>query len=114
MTIFSWLKNIFMEDVSHAEEDAEEELKQELKNTDYKVKIFDLKHDNEVSEINSFIVQDKTIALIKINKFTGDHSKLKETLNEIKQTCDTCNSRILGVSNNIFLVVKDSIEVLKE
>jgi len=52
--------------------------------------------------------------LIKMNKFTGDHNDLKETLAELKQACDNCNSKVFGVSNNLFLVVKNSVEVLKE
>lgn len=116
MSFFTWFKNLFVEDVNseQLEEMQENELKQELSNTDYKLKIFDLTHKNELSNVTSFIVQDKTIALIKMNKFTGDHAALKETLNELKQTCDTCNSRVLGINNNMFLVVKNSVEVLKE
>jgi SepF-like predicted cell division protein (DUF552 family) len=113
MNIFSWIKNLFVEDITNIEEIREEEIKQELSN-DYKLKIFDLKHKDELSQVTSFIVQDRSIALIKMNKFTGNHDHLKETLNEIKQTCDTCNSKVLGVSNNMFLVVKNSVEVLKE
>mgnify|MGYP001558226311 CR=1 FL=1 len=112
MSFFSWLKNLFVEDVN--DEIQEEEIKQELINMDYKLKIFDLKNKDELNQVTSFIVQDKTIALIKMNKFTGDHHKLKETLNELKQTCDTCNSRVLGVTNNMFLVVKNSVEFVKE
>ena len=112
MSLFSWLKNLFVEDVN--DEIQEEEIKQELINMDYKLKIFDLKNKDELNQVTSFIVQDKTIALIKMNKFTGDHHKLKETLNELKQTCDTCNSRVLGVTNNMFLVVKNSVEFVKE
>ncbi|MEK6840999.1 MAG: hypothetical protein AABW57_00825 [Nanoarchaeota archaeon] len=116
MSLFSWLKNLFTEDINkeEIEQMQEEELKKELVNTDYKLKMFDLKHKDELSNITSFIVQDKSIALIKMNKFTGDHAALKETLNELKQTCDTCNSRVLGINNNMFLVVKNSVEVLKE
>ena len=80
MSFFSWLKNLFVEDVN--DEIQEEEIKQELINMDYKLKIFDLKNKDELDQVTSFIVQDKTIALIKMNKFTGDHHKLKETLNE--------------------------------
>ena len=116
MSFIKWIKNLFVEDVNQEqfEEMQENELKQELANTDYKLKIFDLTHKNELSNVTSFVVQDKTIALIKMNKFTGDHNNLKETLNELKQTCDTCNSRVLGINNNMFLVVKNSVEVVKE
>lgn len=116
MSFFSWLKGLFVEDISSDElqEAQEEELKKQLASTDYRLKIFDLMHKNELSDVTSFIVQDKSIALIKMNKFTGDHAALKETLNELKQTCDTCNSKVLGINNNMFLVVKNSVEVLKE
>lgn len=114
MSFFSWIKNLFVEDMNDSEEVREEELKEEIKNTDYKLKIFDLIHKDQLSDVTSFVVQDKTIALIKMHKFTGDHSNLKETLNELKQTCDTCNSRVLGVSNNMFLVTKNSVELVRE
>lgn len=117
MNFFNWLKGLFVDNVSEEqikEMLQEDELKKEVQNTDYKLKIFDLRHKNELSQITSFIVQDKTIALIKMHKFTGDHDALKETLNELKQTCDNCNSRVLGISNNMFLVAKNSVEVLKE
>ena len=111
MSVFSWIKSLFVENVE--DEIKEDEIKQELNHMDYKLKIFDLKNKDELSEVTSFIVQDKSLALIKMNKFTGDHGRLKETLNELKQTCDTCNSRVLGVSNNMFLVVKNSVEIVK-
>jgi SepF-like predicted cell division protein (DUF552 family) len=116
MSFFSWLKSLFIEEVTsnELEETQEEELKQQLINRDYKLKIFDLTHKNELPNVTSFIVQDKSIALIKMNKFRGDHAQLKETLNELKQTCDTCNSRLLGINNNMFIVVKNSVEVVKE
>src|SRR3989344_7260919 len=102
MSVFSWIKGLFVEDINEEikEDMREEEVKQELANFDYKLKIFDLTHKNELSNVTSFVVQDKSIALIKMNKFTGDHAALKEALNEIKQTCDTCNSRVLGINNN--------------
>jgi SepF-like predicted cell division protein (DUF552 family) len=112
MSFFARLKNLFFEDVT--QEMVEEQVKEEIKNFDYKLKIFDLKHKDELNELTSFIVQDKSIALIKMHKFTGDHASLKQVLSELKQTCDTCNSKVVGISNNTFLVMKNSIELLKE
>lgn len=115
MSVFSWLKGLFVEDINPEDVQAMlgEEQPQELVK-DYKVKIFEVNNKNELNQVNSFIAQDKSMALIKMHKFTGDHVQLKETLTELKQACDSCNSRILGVSNNMFLVVKNSVEVLKE
>ncbi|MEK6835278.1 MAG: hypothetical protein AABX61_03385 [Nanoarchaeota archaeon] len=115
MSFFNWIKSLFVEDVNNEmiEEMQDNELKQELQKMDYKFKIFDLKNKDELDEVTSFVVQDKALALIRMSKFTGDNAVLKETLTELKQTCDTCNSRVLGVSNNMFLVVKNSVEVLK-
>jgi len=112
MSFFLWIKNLFVED--DITEEVKEEIKEELKNSDYKLRIFDLQKRDELNEVTSFIVQDKTIALIKMYKFTGDHSGLKEVLSELKQTCDNCNSKVVGVNNNLFLVVKNSVELLKD
>ncbi|MEK6907244.1 MAG: hypothetical protein AABW45_01835 [Nanoarchaeota archaeon] len=115
--MFSWVKALFVDDVSEEqikEMMQEQEPQMQTPMIDYKLKIFDVRNRDELSQVTSFIVQDKSMALIKMNKFTGDYAVLKETLNELKQTCDNCNSKILGVSNNMFIVTKNSIEVLKE
>jgi len=78
------------------------------------MKIFELKNRDDLQQVTSYILQDKTLALIKMHKFTGDNDDLKDTLIELKQTCENCNGRILGVTNNMFLVVKNSVEIVRE
>ena len=115
MSFSSWFKNLFSSDTVDLPDELKEELKgeQEVKK-DYKLKIFEINHKKDVNNVTNFVLQDNALALIKMNKFTGDHNDLKETLAELKQACDNCNSKVFGVSNNMFLVVKNSVEVLKE
>ena len=114
MNVFSWLKGFFVGDTVELPDELKEELKEEMQKIDYNLKIFEVNEKSDLNQVTSFIVNDKALALIKMHKFTGDTEALKETLAELKQTCDNCNSKVLGVSNNMFLVVKNSIDVVRE
>jgi len=114
MSVGSWLKGIFLEEDNKVEEVKEEIAEPEVNNYDYHIKIFDLIRKDDVNKVTSYIVQDKTLALIKMHKFTGNKDDLKEVLNELKTTCDNCNSRVLGITNNMYFVTKKTINVEKE
>ena len=114
MSFVSWLKDLFIEKNEEAQVEDEMQNIQPVTQADYNFKIFDLKNKDELNLVNSFIVQDKALALIKMNKFTGDREQYKQVLNELKTACDNCNSKIVWISNNMFFVVKNSVEVLKE
>ena len=113
MSFVLWLKNLFTNDTVELPEELKEEMQQEA-SKDYKFRIFEVNNKHELNPVTSFIVNDKSLALIKMHKFTGDTNELKETLMELKQVCSNCNSSVFGVSNNMFLVVKNSVEVVKE
>ena len=70
-----------------ADEYLTEELKEEMQqeaSKDYKFRIFEVNNKHELNPVTSFIVNDKSLALIKMHKFTGDTNELKETLMERK------------------------------
>ena len=116
MSFLSWVKDLFSEEVEQdkiMEQIKEHEVKKDT-DYDYSMKIFELKNRDDLQQVTSYILQDKTLALIKMHKFTGDNDDLKDTLIELKQTCENCNGRILGVTNNMFLVVKNSVEIVRE
>ncbi|MEK6835724.1 MAG: hypothetical protein AABX55_01760 [Nanoarchaeota archaeon] len=114
MSFFTWLKSLFFENEAEIEQiEAEMQNVQPVTQADYSFKIFDLKSKDELNNITSFIVQDRSLALVKMNKFTGDSEEFKHVLNELKNTCDNCNSKVIGINNNTFLVAKNSIEILK-
>ena len=112
MSMGSWFKDLFFE--KEEVKDLPQEVKEEIKNYDYNIKIFDLIRKNEVNQITSYIVQDKALALIKMHKFIGNRDDLKEVLNELKQTCNNCNAKILGITNNMYLITKNTINIEKE
>ncbi len=118
MSVGSWFKDMFFEKDTEEVKEANIELKQEeakeIKNYDYNVKIFDLIRKDDVSKVTSYIIQDKSLALVKMHKFIGNKDDLKDVLNELKQTCDNCNSKILGITNNMYFVTKNSINIERE
>src|SRR3989344_4041470 len=113
MSFGSWFKDLFFEkeniEVKAEGETVKEEKEVQNIDYDYNLKIFDLIKKNDVEKITSYIIEDKAIALVKMHKFTGNKDDLKEVLNEIKRSCDTCNSRIIGLTNNMYFVTKNSI-----
>ena len=118
MSFGSWFKDLFFEkeniEVKAEGETVKEEKEVQNIDYDYNLKIFDLIKKNDVEKITSYIIEDKAIALVKMNKFTGNKDDLKEVLNEIKRSCDTCNSRIIGITNNMYFVTKNSINIEKD
>ena len=115
MSFLLWFKNLFASDTVELPDELKEELKgEQTQKIDYRLRIFEVNNKKDINNVTNFVLQDNVLALIKMHKFTGDHNDLKETLAELKQACDNCNSKVFGVSNNMFLVVKNSVEVLKE
>lgn len=112
MSMNSWFKDLFFEKEEVKENKIEEN--KEVKNYDYNLKVFDLIKKDDLNQVSSYIVQDKALALIKMHKFIGNRDDLKDVLNELKQTCDNCNSKIVGLTNNMYFVTKNSINVEKE
>ena len=113
----SWIKNLFFEEENVKTEEVnevKEEFKEEVKDYDYNVKIFDVVKKEDINKVTSYIIQDKTLALIKMHKFTGNRDDLKDVLNELKTTCDSCNSKVLGITNNMYFVTKEKINIEKE
>lgn len=117
MGFSSWLKNLFFEEENVKTEEVneiKENVKEEIKDYDYNVKIFDVVKKEDINKVTSYIIQDKTLALIKMHKFTGNRDDLKDVLNELKTTCDNCNSKVLGITNNMYFITKNSINIEKE
>ena len=110
----SWFKDLFFEKEEVKEGIEETKEIKEIKNYDYNLKVFDLIKKDELNQVSSYIIQDKALALIKMHKFIGNRDDLKDVLNELKQTCDNCNSKIVGLTNNMYFVTKNSINVEKE
>mgnify|MGYP001613497495 FL=1 len=113
----SWIKDLFFEEENVKTEEVneiKEESKEEVKDYDYNVKIFDVVKKEDINKVTSYIIQDKTLALIKMHKFTGNRDDLKDVLNELKTTCDSCNSKVLGITNNMYFVTKEKINIEKE
>ncbi|MEK6932409.1 MAG: hypothetical protein AABW56_01285 [Nanoarchaeota archaeon] len=114
MSLGSWLKGVFLEEDNKVEDVKEEKVEDSLQNYDYSVKIFDIIKKDDVNKVTNYIIQDKTLALIKMHKFIGNKDDLKDVLNELKTTCDNCNSKVLGITNNMYFVTKKTINVEKE
>src|SRR3989344_438015 len=117
MGLGSWIKNLFFEEENVKTEEVnevKENAKGEIKDYDYNVKIFDLVKKEDINKVTSYIIQDKSLALIKMHKFTGNRDDLKEVLNELKTTCDNCNSKVLGITNNMYFITKEKINIEKE
>jgi len=123
MSLGSWFKNLLFEKEEgkeKTEESSEEDsnaingVKEKTKNYDYNVKIFDLVKKEDVNNITNYIVQDKALALVKMHKFIGNKDDVKYVLNELKQTCDNCNSKIVGLTNNMYFITKNSINIERE
>ncbi len=116
MSLGSWFKDLFFEKEKEEikEETVQEEIKEEVKNYDYHVKIFDVVKKEDINQVTSYILQDKALALVKMHKFTGNRDDLKQVLNEIKQTCENCNSKIIGITNNMYFISKNSINIEHE
>ena len=116
MGFSSWFKSLFFEDDKVNLEEVKE-IKVEdkdIKNYDYNLKIFDIMKKEQINEVTSYIIQDKALALIKMHKFTGDSQDLKDVLNELKQTCDNCDSKVIGLTNNMYLITKNNINIERE
>ncbi len=114
MSVSSWFKNLFLEQSNGQSSEVEMEKVEEVKDYDYNLKIFDVVRKSDISQVTNYIIQDKALALIKMHKFTGNKEDLKEVLNELKKTCDGSNSRIIGVTNNMYFVIKNSVNLEKE
>ena len=115
MGFSSWLKNLFFEEEVKIEEVKETKIEdKDIINYDYNLKIFDVMKKEQINEVTSYIIQDKALALIKMHKFTGNSQELKEILNELKQTCDNCNSKVIGITNNMYLITKNNINIERE
>ena len=117
MGLGSWIKNLFFEEENVKTEEVnevKENAKGEIKDYDYNVKIFDVIKKEDINKVTSYIIQDKSLALIKMHKFTGNRDDLKEVLNELKTTCDSCNSKVLGITNNMYFITKEKINIEKE
>ena len=113
MGFSSWIKNLFFEE-KNVEKEEVNEVKEEVKDYDYNVKIFDVIKKEDINKVTSYIIQDKSLALIKMHKFTGNRDDLKEVLNELKTTCDSCNSKVLGITNNMYFITKEKINIEKD
>lgn len=109
----AWFKDLFFEK-EEVKEEKIENVNKEIKNYDYNLKIFEIIRKEDVSQVTNFIVQDKTLALIKMHKFIGNREDLKEVLNTLKQTCDSCNSKVIGLTNNLYFATKNSVNIEKE
>ena len=117
MSFGSWLKNtLFEKEGGEVKEDIDGSSvmeSNEVKNYDYHLSVFDLSNKQETGRIISYILQDKKLALVKTAKFNGNHEDLKQALNELKETCKKCNSRIVGLNNSLYLITKNTIYVEK-
>ena len=109
----SWFKDLFFEKEESSEVKLEEK-KEEIKSYDYNLKIFEIIRKEDISQVTNYIVHDKTLALIKMHKFIGSREDLKEVLNTLKQTCDVCDSKVIGLTNNLYFATKNSVNIEKE
>ncbi len=108
----SWFKDLFFENEISEEREIKSEEAQEIK-PDYILKIFDIVKKSEMSSITEHIIKEKSIALVKMHRFVGNREDLKEVLNELKKTCELSNSKIIGLTNNLYFITKNSISIDK-
>ncbi len=116
--VFDKIKKAFSDSVGDeamGDEYVEIDLEQEEKENKVFVKLFVLKHYDDVTEILNALREGYTIAIIDIKVLRKkDSIELKRAISKIKKTCDALEGSIAGFGENMVIVTPSFAKIHKE
>ncbi|MCX6711452.1 MAG: cell division protein SepF [Candidatus Woesearchaeota archaeon] len=109
MGIFSWFKN--NDKQLYGDMEAEQVINNE--ENGMSVKVFSLKDESDIKEINQSLINGNTIAIINRDQIK-DNETFKRMIENLKQTCGSINGDIAGISNRIFIATPKSVKISRK
>jgi SepF-like predicted cell division protein (DUF552 family) len=80
--------------------------------TSMNVKVFSLKDENDLKEINQSLINGSTIAIINRDQIK-DNEIFRRMMENLKKTCSSIDGDIAGISSRIFIATPKSVKILR-
>jgi SepF-like predicted cell division protein (DUF552 family) len=77
------------------------------------VKVFSLKDENDIKEINQSLINGDTIAIINRDQ-VKDNETFKRMMENLKKTCSSIDGDVVGISSRIFIATPKSVKISRK
>ncbi len=109
MGIFSWFKS--NDKQLYGDIETENVVSNEDKSI--QVKVFSLKDENDIKEINQSLISGDTIAIINRDQ-VKDNEVFKKMIENLKKTCSSIDGDIAGISSRIFIATPKAVKISRK